>query len=479
MDESEEALVETPEESAGHSGNAALAIDIETELSSDRQKLIMALTWPSLAENLLTSLASMVDMMMVGTLGSYAISAVGLCLQPKFIMLASFMALGVGSTALVARFKGAREQANMDLVLNQTVTLTLLVTAALMAIMTFACGPLIRLIAGQNITGASVDEAIKYMDIHILGFPFFSLTFALNAVLRGVGNTRASFYNNTVANIVNVILNYCLIGGNLGFPRMEVAGASLATVIGQAVACAMAIFTVYSKKSGDLHFRSKMLLRVDLSMDKRILKIGLPAFIEQFIMRIGVIIFTMIVTSLGQMAYAAHMIVMNIHSLSFTIGMSFGTAVTTLVGQCLGRKRPDLAENYVSRTMILDYIVALCVSAFILLAGRFVVGLYTTEADILQTASRMLIIVAIANPLSNARFVYVSALRGAGDSRYPAFMSFIGVMLIRPIVSTLLCIAPFHIGLAGVWVAMVSDGITIYFLSRARFRAGKWKAIVV
>jgi Na+-driven multidrug efflux pump len=93
----------------------------------------------------------------------------------------------------------------------------------------------------------------------------------------------------------------------------------------------------------------------------------------------------------------------------------------------------------------------------------------------------MLKIIAIANPISNARFVYVSALRGAGDSRFAAVITFIGVLLIRPTVSLILVVPylPFQIGLAGVWIALCSDGFVCYALSRYRFKQGKWESIKV
>jgi Na+-driven multidrug efflux pump len=106
----------------------------------------------------------------------------------------------------------------------------------------------VHFIAGPEIGQQTINAAISYFVIQLYGFPLTALTFAINATLRGVGNTRAAFYTNTVANLVNVFLNYCLIEGRLGFPRMEVAGASLATIIGQGAAFGMALYMVLSGK---------------------------------------------------------------------------------------------------------------------------------------------------------------------------------------------------------------------------------------
>ncbi len=454
-----------------------IEIDIETPEQKKRILLIIALMWPALAENLLASLVSMVDMMMVSGLGAYAISAVGLVTQPRFIMLSAFMALSVGSTALVARFKGANDPENANNVLNQSLIVTAALTLVLCVVMAFFADDIIYFLAGSEISQTTIDAAISYFDVQIVGFPLLSLTFTMNAVLRGAGNTRASFFSNTAANLVNVFFNYCLIHGRLGFPALGVRGASIATVIGQGVAF---LFCAYLLISGRQYVRIdfKKKLRVDFSMIGRILRIGIPALIEQVVMRVGMLLFTMTVTSLGDDPYAAHMVAMNIQQLSFTTGMAFGTAATTLVGQCLGRKRADLARVYVRLTQNMGYVVSFLVAFFLFFFGGTVARLYSSEAVIIGMAAQVLKIVAVSNPLSNARFVYTSALRGAGDSRFTAFITFIGVLIIRPGVSYLL-ITLFNMGLTGVWIALVSDSLCCCLLAFLRYRGGKWATIKV
>ena len=452
-------------------------IDIEVDSKNKRRRLIISLAWPSLAENVLTSLMSMVDMMMVGGLGTYAISAVGLVTQPKFIMMAAFMAMSVGTTALVARCKGARDPEGANLAFRQSVLITIAMSVVFCVAMIFAAEPLMRWLAGSELSEQAITEGLTYFRIQIYGFPTMSLTFAINASLRGAGNTRASFTNNTIANLVNVVLNYCLINGRFGFPRMEVAGASLATVIGQGVGLFCAIYTVArGRQYISLSFKTSW--RLDFKMIRRIVNIGLPALIEQVIMRVGMLWFTTIVTGLGELAYSAHMVAMNIMQLSFTTGMAFGTAVTTLVGQCLGRGRRDLAKIYVSMTQNMGYFVSAALAVAMFIFGQALAGLYSKEMAIIVLAADMLKIIALSNPISNARFVYVSALRGAGDSRFMAVISFIGVLLMRPGVS-LICVNLLNLGLAGVWIALVSDIVLCYALSLIRYKRGKWMSITV
>ena len=452
-------------------------IDIEAESAGQKRKLIIALTWPALAENLLSSLMSMADMIMVGGLGAYAISAVGLVIQPKFIMIAAFMAMNVGTTALVAQSKGARNPDGANVALNQSLILSIFMTLVVCVATALTADPLIRLIAGNELSGKTIIEGLAYYKIQIYGFPVLALTFTINAALRGAGNTRATFYNNTVANLVNVALNYCLINGRLGFPRMEVAGASLATVIGQFVGFIMAVYVI---AGGKQYVRLKLRnnWKIDPAMIKRIVNIGIPSFVEQVIMRVGSLWFTTIVTALGDISYAAHMVAMNIQQLSFTTGMAFGTAATTLVGQSIGRKRVDLAKIYVRMTQFQGIIVSVAIAVFMFTCGRLISRLYSDDMSIISLAADMVKIIAVVNPIMNARFVYASALRGAGDSKSAAIVTFIGVLLVRPLVAILL-VNVLNQGLTGIWIALSSDFVVSCLVIAIRYKKGKWTLIEI
>ena len=463
----------------GESGIGAVP-DIEVESPSGKRSLIISLAWPALAENMLVSMVSIADMIMVAALGSFAIGAVGLVTQPRFLMLSAFMALNVGSTAMVSRFKGARDRENANLALNQSLVLAAGITIFLCLLMFFGGESLVRFLAGKNISEEMIQGALSYLRVQVYGFPALSLTMTINAVLRGVGNTRAAFFNSTASNMVNIFFNYCLISGRLGFPALGVTGASLATVIGQCAALAMASSRVLGNREF-VRLEIAKLFHVDLSMMRRILRVGIPALIEQIIMRTGVMLYTVIVTSLGDGPYAAHMVAMNIQQVSFMSGMAFGTAATTLVGQCLGRLRADLARVYVKMTQDISYIFSFIITLLLFFGGEFICSFYSSDRELVHLAANMLKIIALINPVSNARFVYMASLRGAGDSRFAAIVTFVGVILIRPIISIFLVLPyfPFRLGLAGIWIALSSDGVVCYLLSRMRFLRGKWETIKV
>jgi len=456
------------------------SLDLEVESVKGKRSIIIGLTWPALAENFLVSIVSMIDMIMVASLGGYAMAAVGLVAQPRFVMLSAFMAMNVGATAMISRFRGARDPENANLVLGQSILMGISLSVVLCTVMFIWGDNLISFLAGANINEETIRGAGDYLRIQIYGFPIMALTFTMNASLRGVGNTKATFHNNSVSNIIKILFNYVLITGGFGFPALGLTGAAISTVLAQCVGFGMALSKVLSGKEF-IRIEIKKIINVDFSMIKRIFNIGFPALIEQVFMRVGVMLFTIIVTSLGDYSYQAHIIAMNLQQMSFMTGMSFGVAATTLVGQCLGRKREDLAKVYVSLTLRLNLIIAVTVAMVLFFGGELICSLYSDDPVLVKYAADMLKIIALVNPISSARFVYTSALRGAGDSRFSAVITFVGVLILRPLISYVLVFPPFpfQLGLAGIWVALSSDGVAAYILSMIRFKKGKWAKIKV
>jgi len=136
---------------------------------------------------------------------------------------------------------------------------------------------------------------------------------------------------------------------------------------------------------------------------------------------------------------------------------------------------------YVKMTQNINLIISFLVAILLFFGGELITSPYSSDKELVRLSANMLKIVALTNPFSSSRFVYLAALRGAGDSRFSAVITFIGVVLIRPLVSIILInpALPFQLGLAGVWIALSSDGVVCYFLGRYRFMKGKWANIKV
>jgi putative MATE family efflux protein len=436
---------------------------------------IVKIALPSVVELTLTQLASMVDLMMVGGLGAWALTSVGLTVQPKFLLMTLFMALNVGATAMVARYKGAGMPDKANLVLRQAIMLTLIISAISSVIGYIYAEKLVVFM------GASDSETLAggtaYLKIQMIGFTFMALTSTITATLRGVGNSRTALIYNLTANIVNVIFNYLLIGGHFGFPRMEVAGASLATIIGQFVAFIFA-FVYIMKGDQYLHLRFRDGFKPDLQSLKQIVTIGTPAMLEQLLMRAGVIIYVKTIAKLGTVAYAVHQVCMNIQALSFMNGQGFAVSTTSLTGQSLGKNRPDMAHAYNHRTRILGMSVSIVLGIIFIFGGGKIVSLYNDNPDIISQGAKIMMFVGFTQPLQSSQFILAGALRGAGDTRATAIITFITVLLVRPFLAMYL-INQWNMGLEGAWLAFIADQALRSALVLLRYNSGKWKSISI
>lgn len=432
----------------------------------------LGVAWPSVLESFFVCLAGLVDTIMVGSLGSFAIAAVGLTTQPKFLGLAVFISLNVAVSALVARRKGAgdRESANriVRMALLATLGLTLIVSLVFVA---FA-SPIVRMVGSQADTH---QYAVEYLQIIMGGMGFSTVSLMLNAAQRGAGNTRIAMLTNVISNTVNVVFNYLLIGGNFGFPALGVRGAALATVLGTICACCLSLASVM-RQNGFICLRSVKGWAADRASVKSLLNVGSSALVEQLCLRVGFLLFAMTVAHLGTTEMAAHQIGMNMMSMSFSFGDGLSVASVTLIGQSLGRKRPDMAKIYGNVCQKIGLICAFLVSTVYFLFGREIFMLFSHEAPILAYGSAIMRILSITLFFQIEQVTLFGCLRGAGDTRFTALVSLISVTLVRPGMSWLLCY-PLGVGLIGAWLGTFTDQALRFLLTFFRFRKGEWTKI--
>ena len=437
---------------------------------------VTLIAWPCLLELILSQLTSMADQIMVGRLpgkeGLAALSAVALAAQPKFLVMTMIMSMNVGTTATIAMYRGRQDRDMANRTFRQTVFFNFFIAIAMTILGLVFCRPFINIVAGSGVSQEALDGAYRYFDIQMYGFVPFALTMTATAALRGIGETKISLVYNTVANVVNVIFNYIMIYGKFGCPKLGVAGASWATIIGQCVA----FFIAYSRLVGKKHYLNLSFrdgFSIDTKLLSRVVNIGIPSMIEQLFMRTGMIIFTRAVSGLGDTMYATHQICMNIQSLSFMTGQAFGTSATTLIGQSLGKLRYDMAVNYMKWTRRAGMVVAVILACIFSIFGRQIVGVYNTTPEVIDTGGKVLFFVALMQPIQSAQFITAGGLRGAGDTKYSAMVTAITVFGIRSILGNIL-INRCGLSIWGAWIAILTDQAVRSVLIMLRYNTGIW-----
>lgn len=441
----------------------------EIPSSGDIYQRTLDVAWPSALESVLVSLVGMVDTMMVGSIGPEAIAAVGITNQPRLIFLAIIMSLNVGVTAVVARRKGAEDREGANSVLKQAVLLSSVIAlAATLLAIAFARPINIFAGAGEDI----IDDATAYFRIIMSGMFFNCLLLTINAAQRGVGKTKISMRTNLTANGVNIVFNYLLIGGNFGFPRLGVRGAAIATVIGLAVGCLMSLMSVLHP-DGFLSLRLGGSWRLERKTMGPMWKVWSSALIEQMCMRFGFFLYVKIVATLGTIAFATHQICMNVFSISFSVGDGLSIASSSLVGQSLGAKRPDMAIIHGKACQRIAQTLSAVLTVIFILFRRYIMMAFTTDEAIILQGMDIMIVLALTCFIQNSQVVTMGSLRGAGDTRYTAMVSLISIAIIRPGTAWLFCY-PLGLGIMGAWYSMFADQCIRAVLSVIRFSSGNW-----
>lgn len=434
----------------------------------------LKMAWPAAVESVFIALMGLIDTIMVGRLGSGAISAVGITTQPKFLFMALIFALNVGVTAVIARLKGEKDNLACRRTLVIGVGLSLSISAV-MTVIALSFPRQILIFAGAQ--ESFVDDAESYFRIIMIGQFFNCIGTTINAAQRGIGKTKIAMYTNTIANIVNVIFNYLLINGIGSFPRLEVKGAAIATMIGSIVSCLISVIVVLNKKN-EISLICKNIFRFDKRITAGIIKIGSSGLVEQVFMRIGFFTFATLVAHLGKVPFATHQICMNIISVSFAFADGFSVAATGLVGQSLGERRKDFAMMYARACQRCIFLISIVLTVIFFLTPKQLMVLFTDEKEVIELGIPIIYIIAVTCFVQTSQVVLAGALRGAGDSRFTAMTALIGTTLIRPVVSWVLC-HPLGLGLIGAWIGLFADQFIRLIMNFIRFSGGKWTNIKV
>jgi putative MATE family efflux protein len=453
------------------------------------QRVTMRLAMPAIMEMTMQTLLGFADMAMVGSLGAVAIAAVGLGDMPIMTLMAVFAALGTGATALVARYIGAKEPEKATEIAKQSLIIGVL-SGAVVSLLVVVFAPAIIDFMGAESEAA--PYAIQYITYTGAAMIFLIISVVMGGVLRGCGDTKTPMYANGIANILNIIGNFLLIYSSASYvinipftgiaitlflpgAGMGVGGAALSTALSRVISSLIILHVLFSGKA-PIRFTFRDKYRINMDIIKKILNIGTPAALEQLSMRVGQMLYGRKVAMLGTVIYASHRIALTAESISYMPGFGFALAATTLVGQYLGAKKPEMSEKsgYEANKLALIFMTALGVILFFF--PEIFIKVFTRDPEIVANASVCLRLVAIAQPFLAAVMVFSGALRGAGDTRYVMVNTLIGVWGIR-LLGTYILIDFFHFGLLGAWIGMVADLFVRGTLNYLRFRSGKWKYI--
>ena len=469
MDSQEFVLNSAPPVSFWTSIREALRGSHQDFTSGDLNRAIVLLAIPMVLEMVLESLFAVVDVFWVGRLGADAVATVGLTESLLSLVFAVGLGLALSTTAMVARRIGEKNPAGAAVAGVQAIVIGV-VTSLLIGVPCWIYAP--RLLEVMGASPEIVTSGSGYARIALGGCGAVLLLFLNNAIFRGAGDATVAMRLLWVSNIINLVLDPCLIFGLGPFPKLGVTGAALATFTGRSIGV---LYQFYRLLRGTERIRILLnQVRVDAHVLWRLIRVSVTGILQFAVADVSWIGLVRIVSIFGPAALAGYTIAIRI--LIFIILPSWGlsNAAATLVGQNLGAKQPERAEQSVWRTGRYNMLFLGSVGVFFAIFAEPIARLFTNDAAVLPLAAGCLRILSYGNVGYAYGMVMLQAFNGAGDTITPTIVNFFGFCLLELPLAYVLA-RPFGFGPKGAYFAIVFAEAAIAAAGILLFRRGKWK----
>jgi putative MATE family efflux protein len=427
------------------------------------RKAIYALAFPIVGTNLLLRGVGIVDTAMVGHISPEAQAAVGMSQWIISFMMALMQGVALGGTVAVANFTGAGDEKNR--IASADTTLYLGMAASV--VVTLAGLIFVRPIAYAMGAGPDLFKLVSpYMLIMNIFFISKGMIQVASGIFQGFGDTRTPFRVIIGVNIVHIVIAYPLTFGAFGFPRLEILGVALATVISETMGAMFLILLAHRKKLLSFGPISQTLLR-------RIIKVGMPVFGERLVTTVMQMVYTSMVLFTSMTAYAAHSVGIMIESISFLPGIGFAQAATTLVGQQLGAKSPKRARQYGNQALVIGLSVMGLLGLTFWFFPHLWMRLFSNDPGVIIYGITLCKITAwIQIPLA-LTMVLAGSLRGAGQTRWVMYSAFVGGWVFR-IPFAFLMSKVLHMDIFYIWLAMPIDWVVRAILLFLKYSDARW-----
>jgi len=432
-------------------------------------RAILLLAIPMVLEMVLESLFAVVDVFWVSRLGADAVATVGLTESLLSLVFAVGLGLSLSTTAMVARRIGEKDPAGAAVAGVQAIAIGLATSAMIGVPCLFYAPHLLKLMGASP---AIVAVGGNYARIALGGSGAILLLFLNNAIFRGAGDAAIAMRLLWVSNIINLILDPCLIFGVGPFPKLGVTGAALATLTGRSIGV---LYQFYRLLRGTERIRILWRqVRINMRVLLRLLRVSLTGILQFAIAHTSWIGLVRIVSIFGSAALAGYTIAIRI--VIFVILPSWGlsNAAATLVGQNLGAKQPERAETSVWRTGFYNMIFLGGIGLFFMVFAEPVVRLFTHDPLVVLLAASCLRIISYGNVGYAYGMVMLQAFNGAGDTVTPTIVNLFGFWFLEIPLAYGLAI-PGRMQSSGVYISIVVAEAAIAVAGILLFRRGYWK----
>ncbi|WP_306353917.1 MATE family efflux transporter [Flavobacterium sp. '19STA2R22 D10 B1'] len=437
---------------------------------------VMLLAIPMMLEMAMESIFALVDLYFVGHLehSSYAIQTVGLTESVLAIIYSLAIGISMATTAIVARRIGEKDPVAAAKAGMQAILIAISITVVI-SIFGFTYATEIL-----EMMGATHDAALhgtSFMRIMMGGSTIIMLLFLINGIFRGAGSAAIAMKSLWIANICNIILCPILINGLGPIPAFGLPGAAIATTIGRGIGVSYQLYCLFNGK-GILKM-SLAYITPDFKQIRAIIKVASPAVLQFMIASCSWIFLAQLVaTTGGDHGSAGYQTALRLMIFFMLPAWGLSGAAATLVGQNLGAKQVQRAEESVLKTAKYNVLYMFTVSLISFFGAELLASFFTNDPEVMVVAIRAVRIMACGYVFYGIGMVVINAFNGAGDTLTPTWVNFFGFWLFQIPLAYLLA-KYFQMGPDGVFFAIPISEIAITIAGVILFKKGRWKTIKV
>lgn len=432
-------------------------------------RAILFLAFPMVLEMAMESVFVVVDVFFVAKLGPEAVAAVGLTDSVITIVYAIAVGLTMAITAMVSRRIGEKKPEQASIVAIQAIFIGIVISIPISLIGIFQSKNILRLMGASE---SAIQLGSGYTTILIGGSSTIMLLFVINAVYRGAGDAVIAMRVLWFSNIINIILDPCLIFGWGPFPELGVPGAAVATTIGRGLGVVFQLWILFYGRSR-IRVKRKH-IGLNFTVVARLLRVSLGGVLQYLIATSSWIGIVRIIALFGSTVIAGYTIAIRIIIFTLLPSWGFANAASTLVGQNLGAKNPRRAEKAVWKIALINMVFLGGISLVLIIFPENLSRIFTSDKNIILYSKDCLRFVAYGYALFAYGSIMVHAFNGAGDTYTPTVINVFCYWLFQIPLAYLLAV-PIGLDARGVFIAITISESLLALVAIIVFRKGKWK----
>ena len=433
-------------------------------------KTLLILALPITIQSLILASVNMADVFMIGKLGGMEVASLGLSNQIVFLMTTFIMGINSGAAIFIAQYHGKKDYSKVKYIVSISTILSIL-----MAIFFWFLSYVIpeRVIGLYTTDSDVIFTASKYLRVVAWSYVLSAISFSFSILLRGLGESKLPMMTSALSLIINIVLNYLLIFGNYGFPKMGVEGAALATSIARGIECIVVVGIIY-KKRYPIAIKLKDFFAFDITVFRLFLITAGAVILNDILWALGQTVYSGVYGRIGTEALAAINIENSFERLAVVGIIGFANAATVMIAHKIGQNKLEEAYSDGKKFYKVSFGLAILLAIPLALMSGKLVGMYNVSDEILRLSRYTLLAFCITFPFKALSMTkMVGVLRGGGDTKFAMGINLVALWLVGIPVSIFVAFylkLPIYV----VYFATLSEEFVRIGLGMKRFITKKW-----